>query len=310
MKKFIFRISAVAILMMPALTSCEDEKEATTSEVQKDTEVQIDAVVTELSKYDELSEFNTLLQELYIADIQTEEFTVFAIKNGGMDKSADEGVNLRHHIVARKYSKSSLIDRQQITALDGTVLRIVIMGGYVYVNGVELGEEIPVGNSVVYVVEEPITTAFNTTQYSFVIYECNSTWSPDNSVPYHAASGAEVSLRDSLREREFGPYKADADGKLTITLVNGLYSYKVTKGAASNISKDGFIIAGIFTSQEDFYYLQQPSAVLGGLRFVDINGDGRITDDDKPYQGFVWYNPQYVFDVYIAAADFTPTYEP
>ena len=49
----------------------------------------------------------------------------------------------------------------------------------------------------------------------------------------------------------------------------------------------------------------------GKAIFVEgmTNGNGRITDDDKPYQGFVWYNPQYVFDVYIAAADFTPTYE-
>ena len=303
MKNFIFFLPVAALLMMAALTSCEDKEKSTPSEVQRD------AVVTALSKYNELSEFNALLQKMYVSDIQADEFTVFAIKNEGMGKSSiNEGINLRRHIVTRKYSKSSLTNEQLLTALDGTVLKIIIMGERVYVNGVELGEEIPAGNSVAYIVEKPITSAFNTVQYSFTVYECNAAWSPSNNIPYLAAPGATVSLYDrDNSEYTLGTYITDTAGKLTITLVNGSYAYKVTKGNASNISKDGFLIVGIFTEIGGWHPVQ-PSAVLGGLKYADLNGDGIINNDDKPWGGLIWLPSSQ--DVYIAAADFAPTYKP
>ena len=152
-----------------------------------------------------------------------------------------------------------------------------------------------------------------TTQYSFTVYACNAAWSPDNPVPYNTVADAIVSLRDeSGHERS---YTTDNDGKLTLTLVEGNYFYQVTKGNASNISKDGFLIAGIFTSQEEIStWAQQPSAVIGGLKFTDINNDQRINNDDKlvdryfSVNQYFWYHPS--LNVYIASADFAPTYDP
>jgi hypothetical protein len=128
--------------------------------------------------------------------------------------------------------------------------------------------------------------------------------------------GATVSLRDDLGHR--WSYTTDNDGKLTLLLVEGDYYYQVTKGNASNISKDGFIIAGIFTSQEEVdnsldTQLQlapyQSSAVIGGLKFVDYNADVRIDDDDKPTDGYIWLWLSQN-NIYIAASDFAPTYKP
>ena len=132
---------------------------------------------------------------------------------------------------------------------------------------------------------------------------------PDNPVPYHDVAEATVSLRDESGN-ELGSYTTDNYGKLVLTLIKGVYYYQVTKGFASNISKDGFTIAGIYTSQEEImnYFPFQPHAILEGLKFVDYNADGRINVVDKPTAGYVFLWPSQ--DVYIASADFAPSYNP
>jgi hypothetical protein len=44
------------------------------------------------------------------------------------------------------------------------------------------------------------------------------------------------------------------------------------------------------------------------LLFSDLNGDGIFDEADKPAGGYV--RMQSIQDVYIAAADFAPTYRP
>jgi len=272
-----------------------------------------ETILEELNKNDDLSEFVAALEQLDLAGINAEELTVFALKNSGMGKSSikaagDDEFDIMRHVVSGKYPKSSLTDGQQLTALDGTTLTIIIMGGRIYVNGVELGAEITTGGSVVYIVEQTLPATSNTAQYSITTHECNASWTPENNTSYLTASDATVSLRDSLG-RALGPYTTGTDGKVTMTLVKGRYTYKVTKGNASNISKDGFLIAGIFTSQQEIdNYPRQSSAVLGGLKFADLNYDGIINNDDKPSEGFIRLLPTQ--DTYIAAADFEPSYKP
>jgi len=311
MKRVFFPILATVVLMLVVLSSCDNKEESKLTPAEK----QKEAIVIALRNNNDLSEFTALLNDLNFTDVKTNELTVFVVKNSGMN-TADDGINVRRHIVAGKYVNSSLTNGQKLTALDGTVLTIIIMGEQIYVNGVELGNEIQVSNSIAYIVEKAIPISANTAQYSFVVYECNAAWSPNNPVPYLAAGGATVSLRDDLGHR--WSYTTDNDGKLTLMLVEGDYYYQVAKGNASNISKDGFIIAGIFTSQEEVdnsinisqlpQVPYQPSAVLGGLKFVDVNGDAIIDDADKFYD-YIWlWSPQNV--IYIAASDFAPTYKP
>jgi len=149
------------------------------------------------------------------------------------------------------------------------------------------------------------------TSYSFVVYECNEEYLSDNE-PYYVASSAIISIRDKSGN-EVGQYTTDDYGKLTIKLEKGDYYYQVTKGNASNISKDGFLIIGIFHDQEEIDSSpQQPAQINtpwglarpGGLKFADLNGDGTINNDDRPVEGYVPLLSSQ--DVYIAAADFTP----
>jgi len=113
-------------------------------------------------------------------------------------------------------------------------------------------------------------------------------------------------VRDEVGD-ELGPFTTNDDGIFDITLERGIYFYKVTKSNASNISKDGFLIAGIFTD-EGSALDTIPNAVSGGLRFADLNGDGIINDADKPVGGYVRLQPNQ--SVYIAVPDFLPTYQP
>ena len=309
--RFFVNYLVMVLFVASAIVSCnkDDEPEKipnVPAEEQKEAE-QKEAILTALNKNSDLSEFAAALNSLYLADVKAENLTVFVVNNEGMNQLTDDGINIKRHIVAGKFLKSSLTNGQKLVALDGAVLTIIIMGERVFVNGVVLGDEIQADNSVAYIVEEAISTSANTEQYSFSVHSCNEAWSPDNPVPYHDAAGATIRIWDESGHG-LGSYTTGNNGKLTLTLIKGVYHYQVTKGDASNITKDGFIIAGIFTSLAEMDFSYQPQAVLGGLKFVDINGDGRINNDDKPADGYVLLRPSQV--VYIAPADFAPSYKP
>ena len=308
MDKQFFSLIVATALFAAVLTSCEQKKEVdpelTPSEVQKD------AIIAELSKNNNLSEFVELLKTLDITDINAEKLTIFAVSNAGMSKSSlksteDDGVVLRRHVVEGQYLPSTLTDSVQITALDGTILLITIIDGVYYANGIEIGTDIPADNSIAYIIDMALR-ARPVQRYCFNVYECNSSWTPANSVPYLPVSDAVISVRDELGS-ELGPFTTNESGIFDIMLERGTYFYKVTKGDASNISKEGFLIAGIFTEEGSALDTIQ-YAVSGGLRFADLNGDRIINDADKPVDGYVLMQSNQ--SVYIAPADFSPTYQP
>jgi hypothetical protein len=76
----------------------------------------------------------------------------------------------------------------------------------------------------------------------------------------------------------------------------------------------GFVIAGIFTSQEEVDNLPfQSGSQLGGLKFIDMNGDGIINDDDRVENGRMYLyvdanNAEMRVTAYIAPRDFMPDY--
>ena len=128
----------VSMMMMAAFTSCEDEVKKTAS-----AEVQKEAIVAELGKNSNLSEFTAALSELNFANVEPEELTVFAVRNGGMSKSAlkaagDDGFDIMRHIVSGKYTIPQLTNGQILIALDGSSLTIRIAEDRIYINGVEL----------------------------------------------------------------------------------------------------------------------------------------------------------------------------
>lgn len=101
------------------------------------------------------------------------------------------------------------------------------------------------------------------------------------------AAGATVSIYDSLKSvtSNIPAYKSvtDQSGKLrlTVSFVNQ-YFIIVQKGNASNYY-GGLIPIGVFKSQAEIQGspAQTPAAVVGGIKFQDTNGDGRITSADE-----------------------------
>ena len=308
MKKYLNFLIVAALYFVAALTSCkekEENPELNPSEEQKD------AIIAELSKNNNLSEFVELLKTLDIADIDTKEYTIFAISNTGMSNSSskssvDNGVVLKRHIVEGQFSLPMPNDSLQITALDGTILSIFVIDGVYYVNGIEIGTEIPADNGIAYIIDMALR-AKPVQRYCFNVYECNPLWSPDNNVPYFLADKATISVRDELGS-ELGQFATNETGIFDIILEKGNYFYKVTKGNASNISKDGFLITGIYTYEGSALdTIPNLSGVPGGLIFADLNYDGIFNDADKPNDGYV--RLQSIQSVYIADADFEPTYQ-
>ena len=306
-RKFFSFILTIA-LFAAVLTSCNDKEIEEVPKLPPSEATQRDAIIAELDKNSNLSEFVELLKTLDIADISAKELTIFAVSNAGMSKSSvksteDEEVVLKRHIVEGQYPTSTLTDSLQITALDGTILLITIIEGVYYVNGIEIGTEIPLDNSIAYVVDMALR-AKPVQRYSLSVTECNPLWTPNNE-PYLFVSDVIISVRDEFGN-ELGPFTTNEGGLFDVTLERGIYYYKATKGDASNISKDGFLIAGIYTN-EAAALDTVPNAVPGGLRFADLNDDKIIDDADKPVDGYA--RLQTIQTVYIASANFAPTYQ-
>ncbi|TRX59986.1 PKD domain-containing protein [Fulvivirga sp. M361] len=82
--------------------------------------------------------------------------------------------------------------------------------------------------------------------------------------------------------------KSDENGKAVFyDLENGNYYLSVEMGDSKS-SKDGFLIYGVFQTQEDIdNSAPQDGAVIGGIKYTDVNGDGLISDDDKAQFRFI-----------------------
>ena len=123
----------------------------------KPAEEQKEVILEALDDNDDLSEFCAALKELDLGGVLSDDLTVFALKNSAAkSKAADDEFDIMRHIVSGNYPKSSLTNGMQLTALDGSILYFTIEGEDVFVNGVELGEEITVDNNTVFIVEQAI----------------------------------------------------------------------------------------------------------------------------------------------------------
>ena len=114
-----------------------------------------------------------------------------------------------------------------------------------------------------------------------------TTWTPENPSMNAAASAtiklyaSQLSFDDNMPEYTF---VADNNGfAKTHDIVPGDYLMLVEKDNLSNVV-DGYLIAGIFQSQQEVDNSpQQDGATVGGLKFSDVNGDYVVNSDDKVY---------------------------
>ncbi|MBG0861140.1 MAG: T9SS type A sorting domain-containing protein [Bacteroidales bacterium] len=82
---------------------------------------------------------------------------------------------------------------------------------------------------------------------------------------------------------------SDANGMVQLNDLPVQNQYKyiliVEKSDLRNI-KDGYIIGGVFNNQADIdSWPTQAGAYIGGLKYIDVNGDGIISSDDR-----TWYD--------------------
>lgn len=134
--------------------------------------------------------------------------------------------------------------------------------------------------------DEPATTT--DAKLSFEVYEYTATSKADVTVNKTPAAQAEINIYSkageqynlikTLKTNDTGIAEYEGESETTIY-------YDVKKGNSSNLY-NGYVVAGIFESQEDIdnspnhrpiYSQPQP----GDLKFKDINGDGVINNDDK-----------------------------
>ena len=157
--RFNLRKVAIAICLagITMFVSCNKEQEPKPSLAEE----QKEAVLAVLGTNSALSKFVEALKNLDLSDIDAAELTVFAVQNGGITRSelkssSNDDFEIKRHVVVGKHPESSLTDGKKLTALDGSELTFSVTRGNIFVNGVELGEEIMAGNSVVFVVNKPI----------------------------------------------------------------------------------------------------------------------------------------------------------
>jgi hypothetical protein len=115
------------------------------------------------------------------------------------------------------------------------------------------------------------------------VYDCSS-WSVN--VPRIPQAGATIKIYSS--EADFNAsvtydvLTTDQNGKADFYGIKGKgYLAVIVKDTKTNII-DGHVLDGRYDNQEEIdNSAEYPDAAIGGLKFKDVNGDGRVWPDDK-----------------------------
>jgi hypothetical protein len=117
----------------------------------------------------------------------------------------------------------------------------------------------------------------NTTTVNIIVTDGDSGTAANNATVYLYDSGAAVATNSPKYTQG-----TDQSGKAKITVASlSTYFIVVQKGTEKNYY-GGYIPVGIFKSQTDIddNPRQTPPAVVGGVKFKDVNGDGQINSQD------------------------------
>jgi hypothetical protein len=153
---------------------------------------------------------------------------------------------------------------------------------------------------------------------TFHVSACNMQWAP-GAAACIPAEGAEVKIYQG--ETLVQTCRTDAEGVAAAQLEAGDYTYTAARGDEKNISAEGYLIAGIFTSQGEINHSpavktgETPDGGTvyrtlhpGDLKYVDINGDGIIDSQDVVEKASLSVDRAAEVDVYIASGDPVPAY--
>lgn len=277
MKKLFYYLFVAALF--PAFQACSDDDDNPTPPPPSKGEEAVVEIVEALESKPEVSLFVELLKKADMANVTEEKLTVFAVKNqtvaalaSRVDASLNEA-SLKRHIAKGSYSKDQLTDGMQLESINGETLYITRTGNDVLVNGVVIeGEAIPAGNSYVYVVPEVIqkqeAPASFKHQTTINVKELAAKYIMDGKkLPLLAE--VTVTAKDGNSGKALGKFKTDAEGVVVISHDCDTLVYNLSKADFSDLD-DGKIYAGTLSAD-------------GNYMFKDLNGDGKIDNQDKVY---------------------------
>lgn len=265
----------LGIFSLCILNACENEENPTPEPPPSKGQEEVQKIVEVLKESNpEVSQFVEILEKVNVADLTQDKLTVFAVKNTSTASRAAvlDTASIKNHIVKGSYTKDDLKDGTKLTSISNETLYVTRTEDDVQINGVKIeGNAIKAGNSYVYVVPEviPMIEAPTIPLHETTIITKLPTG--------EALAGVNIEAKDG-RGNLLGTFITNENGEAIIQHQSDTLSYVISKENFSN-QYDGFLIAGMDEN--------------GNLIYVDLNGDGLITVDDKvssdPYTYFVNY---------------------
>lgn len=270
MRKFYFYL----IGMLLTFVACSEETEITPPSKGEE---EVKEIVSVLEENDEISDFVEVLKNVNVADLEEDELTVFAVRNSSAAASRStvlDSASIKRHIAKGRYGKVDLTDGKVLESISGENLYVTRTGEDIYINGVVIeGEAIQAGNSYVYVVPEVMeqqsepVNVYVTTINVYAINQGNSAKSPLKDVTVVVNKAKKDSLGIIYTKGDsLGVWKTDEQGQVVVKHTEKLIAFNVYKADYSD-KYDNYLLGGIDNT--------------GKFMYVDLNGDGKFTKEDK-----------------------------
>lgn len=260
--------------MLLTFVACSEETEITPPSKGEE---EVKEIVSVLEENDEISDFVEVLKNVNVADLEEDELTVFAVRNSSAAASRStvlDSASIKRHIAKGRYGKVDLTDGKVLESISGESLYVTRAGEDIYINGVVIeGEAIQAGNSYVYVVPEVMeqqsepVNVYVTTINVYAINQGNSAKSPLKDVTVVVNKAKKDSLGIIYTKGDsLGVWKTDDQGQVVVKHTEKLIAFNVYKADYSD-KYDNYLLGGIDNT--------------GKFMYVDLNGDGKFTKEDK-----------------------------
>lgn len=260
--------------MLLTFVACSEETEITPPSKGEE---EVKEIVSVLEENDEISDFVEVLKNVNVADLEEDELTVFAVRNSSAAASRStvlDSASIKRHIAKGRYGKVDLTDGKVLESISGESLYVTREGEDIYINGVVIeGEAIQAGNSYVYVVPEVMeqqsepVNVYVTTINVYAINQGNSAKSPLKDVTVVVNKAKKDSLGIIYTKGDsLGVWKTDEQGQVVVKHTEKLIAFNVYKADYSD-KYDNYLLGGIDNT--------------GKFMYVDLNGDGKFTKEDK-----------------------------
>ena len=260
--------------MLLTFVACSEETEITPPSKGEE---EVKEIVSVLEENDEISDFVEVLKNVNVADLEEDELTVFAVRNSSAAASRStvlDSASIKRHIAKGRYGKVDLTDGKVLESISGESLYVTRAGEDIYINGVVIeGEAIQAVNSYVYVVPEVMeqqsepVNVYVTTINVYAINQGNSAKSPLKDVTVVVNKAKKDSLGIIYTKGDsLGVWKTDEQGQVVVKHTEKLIAFNVYK-ADYRDKYDNYLLGGIDNT--------------GQFMYVDLNGDGKFTKEDK-----------------------------